>query len=145
MISEPARADDFDAITRLLERAGLPTGGLRDQFPAAYVVVRGAAEVVAVAAMERYGHFGLLRSVAVALHHRRAGLGRELIEELLDEAERQSVKGVYLLTTTAPDYFRRLGFVDAVRADAPESVRRAPEFKSICPGSATCLVRLIGS
>jgi glutathione gamma-glutamylcysteinyltransferase len=47
---------------------------------------------------------------------------------------------VYLLTTTAADYFRRMGFVDELRAAVPEAIRNAPELTSICPSTATLMV-----
>jgi hypothetical protein len=62
---EPAVARDFDAVRQLLVHADLPEAGLLDQFPAAYVVAHGGAEIVGVAGLETYGPAALLRSVAV--------------------------------------------------------------------------------
>ena len=138
---EPARAEDLEAVTALVQAAGLPTTGIADAFPEAYAVVRAGPEVVAVAGLEAHGGVGLLRSVAVRPSDQDAGLGRLLVEDRLRAAREQGLLAVYLLTTTAAEYFRRLGFTDALRADAPPAVQRSSEFASACPASAVCLAR----
>lgn len=138
---EPARPDDLEAVIALVAAAGLPTLGIADVFPDAYAVVRAGRELVAVAGLEAHGRAGLLRSVAVAPSHRGAGLGRLLVEDRLRAAREQKLEAVYLLTTTAADYFRCLGFGDVARQSAPAELQRSPEFASICPASAVCLAR----
>jgi amino-acid N-acetyltransferase len=51
----------------------------------------------------------------------------------------RGLRAVYLLTTTAADYFRRFGFEDARRDEAPAVLQRSSEFASVCPASAACL------
>lgn len=138
MKPEPARAEDREAIVALLIAANLPVAGLDDAFPEGYVVVRSEGRIDGVAGLERHGAFGLLRSVAVHPGKRGAGLGQVLVADRLVAAT--DLDAVYLLTTTAADYFRRMGFVEQLRASAPEAIRRAPELTSICPSSATLLV-----
>jgi SAM-dependent methyltransferase len=53
----------------------------------------------------------------------------------------QALSAVYLLTTTTPQYFRTLGFQDTDRASVPDALKKSSEFASICPQSATCLVK----
>ena len=48
---------------------------------------------------------------------------------------------VCLLTTTARDYFARIGFERVSRESAPETLQRAPEFASICPASAVWMTK----
>lgn len=138
---EPARRDDLDAVIALVQAAGLPAAGIADAFPGGYAVVRDGTELVAVAGLEVHGDAGLLRSVAVAAPQRAGGLGRQLVEDRLHAAREHGLRAVYLLTTTAADHFRRLGFEDARREDAPAALQRSSEFTSVCPASATCLVK----
>jgi arsenate reductase len=138
---EPASPGDLEAVTALVAAAGLPTAGLADGFPAGYAVVRAGPEIVAVAGLEIHGDVGLLRSVAVAPSQRGAGLGRLLVEDRLRAAGEHKLRAVYLLTTTAADYFRRLGFVDVRRADAPAGLQGSSEFATVCPASAVSLVK----
>lgn len=138
---EPARRGDLDAVIALVQASGLPTAGITDAFPDGYAVVREGTELVAVAGLEIHGSVGLLRSVAVAASRRTAGLGRLLVEDRLRAANEHELQAVYLLTTTAADYFRRFGFEDARRDEAPADLQSSSEFASVCPASATCLVK----
>jgi amino-acid N-acetyltransferase len=135
-----AAGNDFANIERLLGSLGLPTAGLSDQFPDAYAVVVRDGAVVGCAGLESYGRVGLLRSVAVASPARNKGIGRALVERQLEAARALGLEAVYLLTTTARDYFSRLGFKDANREAAPPALSACPEFASACPASASCLV-----
>jgi amino-acid N-acetyltransferase len=140
----PARPEELDEVIALVGASGLPTAGLADAFPAAYSVVRDGSQIVAVAGLEVHGDVGLLRSVAVNPSQRTAGLGRLLVEDRLRAAGEHDLRAVYLLTTTAVDYFRRLGFTDTRREDAPAELQRSSEFASVCPSSAACLAKQVG-
>jgi len=136
----PATLRDMDAVRRLLVEAELPTAGLLDQFPSAYALAWHSGEVVGVAGLETYGTAGLLRSVVVAPARRHGGTGRALVTDRLAVARLRGLGAVYLLTTTAADYFRRLGFSTARREEVPAELGASPEVSSACPASATCLV-----
>jgi amino-acid N-acetyltransferase len=138
---EAARLDDLEAVLGLLRAARLPTAGVADAFPLGYVVVRSGRALVATAGLEPHGRVGLLRSVVVVEAQRGAGLGRMMVEDRLRAARERHLEGVYLLTTTAPEYFRRLGFKDTARDAAPDTLRASSEFATICPASASCLVK----
>ncbi|WP_437744262.1 arsenic resistance N-acetyltransferase ArsN2 [Sorangium sp. So ce1504] len=137
---EPAASGDLDVVRGLLVRAELPTAGLLDQFPAAYVVIRRSLGLVGVAGLETYGRVGLLRSVAVARTLHGQGFGRALVANRIDAARVESLEAVYLLTTTAADYFRALGFASTPREVVPADLAASPEFAGACPASAACLV-----
>ena len=136
---EDASAGDLAAVHELVLASGLPVDGLADQFPAAYVVARRAGEVIGAAGLEAYGDAGLLRSVAVAASARGSGLGIALTANRLVRARERGMSAVWLLTTTAADFFPRLGFRPCARAEAPEPLARSLEFASACPATAICL------
>lgn len=137
----PAAEEDLAPVETLLVAASLPTDGLRDQFPAAYAVARVDGALVGVAGLERYGAFALLRSVTVLDNLRGRGIARALIEERMALARKVGVLRAFLLTTSAPDYFRKLGFEPNRREDAPLEVAGSIEFAHACPASAVCLSR----
>ncbi len=136
---EAAFHRNLDQIEALLVGRGLPTAGLRDQFPAAYATAIELDVIVGCAGLETYGDVGLLRSIVVSAHRQSRGIGRALVANRLDAAKAQKLEAVYLLTTTASDYFLRLGFVAADRAQVPARLASSPEFASACPASASCL------
>jgi amino-acid N-acetyltransferase len=137
---ELARAarEQLASVRELLAESGLPLAGLDDQFPAAYVVARQGA-LVGVAGLERYGDFGLLRSVAVSERFRNSGLGRLLVTDRLSAARAIGLQQIFLLTTTAAPYFEKLGFVPTPRTEVPPALATSIEFTTACPASATCL------
>lgn len=144
-VVRPARSDDWEEICGVLVAAGLPVVDLAGQFPRAFVVVlEGGEKIVGVAGLEVYEDTGLLRSVAVAASHRNEGLGRNLIEDRLRAARAQQLSQIYLLTSTAAEYFARLGFERVPRYAAPDALAHHSEFTTICAASAACMRLLLG-
>jgi amino-acid N-acetyltransferase len=131
-------------VLSLLKESGLPSDGVVAHFPDAFVVIREGKVLLAVAGLEPYGDAGLLRSVAVSSPARGKGFGKALADFLMAVALHRGLRRVFLLTTTAADYFRKLGFIDAGREEAPAEMRRSPEFAGACPSSAVCLKKNLG-
>lgn len=134
-----AHPADWPAVEALLKGNHLPLDGAR-QHLSTFVIAESGREVVGCAGVEPRGDVALLRSVAVAPGLHAQGIGREMVALVLQETRRRNFKAVYLLTTTARDYFQRLGFVLADRATAPESLQRSAEFQGACPASAAFMV-----
>jgi len=87
----------------------------------------------------------LLRSLVVHPNHQAEGLGRFLTNELESFARKRGVKALYLLTTTAADFFLKLGYQFAQKATVPDPIKSTEEFKSICPELAVCLYKYLES
>ncbi len=56
-------------------------------------------------------------------------------------ARSQGVRDVYLLTTTAEDFFARRGYVRIGREKAPRTIRSTREFADLCPASSAFMVK----
>ena len=135
---EPATPTDLDRVERLLAANDLPTADVRADAPRFYVA-RVDGEAVGVGGLELHGDAGLLRSVVVADPHRGRGYGTAIRAALEACAEQADVETLYLLTTTAADFFREHGYVVVDRAAAPERLRTSRQFADLCPESATCM------
>lgn len=135
----PPAASDLAAIEALVATSNLPTAIVADYFPSGYVVARRGAEVVGVAALEPHDDVALLRTVAIKSGERGKGTGLALVADRLTAAWTSRAGRVFLLTTTAPDFFRRFGFAEVDRATAPAALQASAEFAAICPASATCM------
>jgi amino-acid N-acetyltransferase len=133
--AEPA---DLPAVLSLLERYKLPTAGVADGF-SHFLVAEADRKLVGVAGLELYDGSALLRSVAVEERWRGSGVGRELVERALDLARERGIEDIYLLTSTAEDYFPKFGFTCACRDDVAEGVRTSVEFQTACPATATVM------
>ncbi|HEX4452355.1 MAG TPA: GNAT family N-acetyltransferase [Kofleriaceae bacterium] len=132
-------AAELPSIEALITASGLPGAVVADHFPSAYVVARRAGTVVGVAALEVHDDIALLRTVAMEPAERGKGTGLALVADRLAAAWKRHVDRVFLLTTTAPEFFRRFGFAEVDRALAPASLQRSPEFAALCPSTATCM------
>jgi amino-acid N-acetyltransferase len=138
----PARPDDVPAILALLSANGLPTDGFEAHAANAYVA-RREGELVGAAALESYLDGGLLRSVVVSTTYRGERIGQRLVEHIVDLARAKRLPVLYLLTTTAADYFPKLGFAATSRESVPEGVRQSLQFTTVCPASAAVLMRVL--
>lgn len=135
----PAEPSDLAAVTRLLVTAKLPADGLDEQFGPSYVIATMGSEVVGAEGIERYGDTGLLRSAVVSDRWRGRGIGDRLTRNRLAWAKEQQIRELWLLTTTAEDWFTRYGFLPADRAAAPAAMQESREFRDACPASATAM------
>ena len=96
--------------------------------------------LVGVVGLEPLGSFGLLRSLAVAPDCRNTGLAHRLVSACEERAKSlHGISDLYLLTTTAAEYFRKRGFADVPREAVPAAVAGHAQFRALCPASATCL------
>jgi amino-acid N-acetyltransferase len=136
-----ARDADVDEVRALLAACDLPTD-VDAFFPRGYVVARRGGALVGSCGLEVHGGHGLLRSLAVAADVRGAGIARTLVEDRMHAARELGLEAVYLLTTTAGDFFRRHGFTDVPRTSAPEAIRACSQFAGGCCASAACLSRI---
>ena len=118
---------------------GLPRDGVVEAL-SRFVVMDDADGVVGVAGLEVHGADGVLRSVAVSPTRRGLGMGRSLTETVIRAARAAGLRRLYLLTTTAEEWFPRFGFRPIPRAEASAEVRRSVEFTEVCPDSAQAMV-----
>ena len=133
-----ARGDDAPAVLRLLERNHLPLERLTDWITTT-LVARENGQIIGSAALELYPDGALLRSVAVAPEAQGKGLGQELTAAAIRLADTLNAPALYLLTTTAEQFFPKFGFERIARADVPATVQASVEFTSACPTSATVM------
>ena len=138
-----ARRSDLPAVESLLAESDLPTEGVGDNF-SSFVVAEDQGAIAGAVGFEKYGSAALLRSAVVSPDHRGSGVGRRLVEQLLERAEEAGVDELYLLTTTAEDYFPKFGFIRTTRAQVPDAVKTSAEFRGACPETATVMTRRIG-
>ena len=138
-----AKSSDLSAVESLLTASDLPTDGVRDNF-SGFVVADDNGAIAGAIGLEKYGSVALLRSAVVAPDHRGTGVGRKLVEQLLERAEEAGVDELYLLTTTAEKYFPRFGFTRTTRATVPEAVKASAEFRGACPDTAIVMTRPLG-
>lgn len=87
-----------------------------------FVVVEHKGKIVGCGALHIYGsHLAEVRSIAVAPAAQGHGAGRRVVAALLKESRRQHITRICLFTRI-PEYFTRLGFVQAQREEIPDKL-----------------------
>ncbi|WP_019991183.1 arsenic resistance N-acetyltransferase ArsN2 [Rudanella lutea] len=135
-----ARLQDRAEIAALLEEVRLIADDLPEHL-SGFVLAREGDQLVGVAGLESFGEVALLRSVAVKPTHRGRQIAEHLLEQLLEMAQSQSIAQLYLITTTAEDYFAGHGFSSINRQSVPLAVQQSAQFSSLCPASAAVMHR----
>lgn len=130
----------MSAIRSLLEEAHLPHEDLEEAKLRLVGAFRGS-NLVGVIGLEMLENQGLLRSMVVKNSHRGEGIGRGLLAAFFSLVETTSLDSVYLLTTDASSYFERFGFTVQDRENSPAAIRASTQFTSLCPTSATLMVK----
>jgi amino-acid N-acetyltransferase len=133
---------DLDAVESLLSENDLPLEGVKENF-SDFVVAEDAGEIAGAIGLERFGSVALLRSAVVSPEHRGSGVGRKLVEKVLERAERDGIEELFLLTTTAEKYFPRFGVAPTTRSAVPMAVKASAEFQGACPDTAIVMKRRI--
>ena len=139
-----ATPGDLGAVEAALRDSELPLEGLRDQFGDGYAVAEADGAIIGVEGIEVHGGDGLLRSAAVVADWQGRGVGDALTRDRIEWARRRGLRSLYLLTTTAGDYFPRFGFVPVDRDTAPDAVRASREFADACPATALFMTLPLG-
>lgn len=124
-----------ESIMTLLSAEKLPVADLPSTLEN-FLVASQDDEITGVVGLEIYGDYGLLRSLTVRNDLRGQGIADKLIIQIESLAISKGLKGIYLLTETAPDYFDRKGYSKITRADVPAEVQQSSEFSHVCPQSA---------
>jgi amino-acid N-acetyltransferase len=98
-----------------------------------------------VVGVEVYGSVGMLRSLAVVPAHRSTGLGTALASDAETWAAEHGVGALYLLTTTAAQFFARRGYVMIPRSEAPQAIAATAQFSDLCPASSTFMRKVLSA
>lgn len=137
-----ADPQDGSGIRTLLELNGLPTSDFVSSRPE-FVVAEEGGGLVGAGALERFGTAALLRSVVVAANRRGTGVGQRIVGELEQRARVSGVRELVLLTQTAAPFFAHHGYRIVERGKVSAAVQASEEFRSICPASATCMLKTL--
>lgn len=132
------------SVEELLKATQLPTDDLQDkdyQQGIQLFTLELDEQTVGVVGLELHGNSALVRSLAVAESERGQGLGVLLLKHAEAAAQILGIQELYLLTTTAVDFFQRLGYEAVDRSTAPPSIAKSKQFAGICPASATFMVK----
>ena len=122
-------------IISLLEKEKLP----KDDLPSVlehFFIVESGDNIVGAIGLEKYGNYGLLRSMVVDQQFRNKSIASQLVQALEKHAISIGIGEIFLLTETADKYFNKKGYKQIEREEVPKRVQESSEFTSVCPVSA---------
>jgi amino-acid N-acetyltransferase len=125
----------------LLQSQGLPISDITDEHLEHFFFFASDGSPIGLVGLELYGTTALLRSLVVGENARGNGLGSTLVEHAEQYAATMGVRSLYLLTTTAERFFKRLGYGRIERSQAPTSIKETREFTSLCPASSAFMMK----
>jgi amino-acid N-acetyltransferase len=108
-----------------------------------FLVAQRGESVRACVGIERFGDVALLRSLCVIAEDRTKGYGTRALSAIEQRARAAGIEHLYLLTTTAAEFFGAHGYIECERAAVPPAIVATPEFESMCPASAACLSKAL--
>jgi amino-acid N-acetyltransferase len=127
----------------LLEAEGLPVSDLTDAHLEHFLFAGSDESPTGLVGVELYGANALLRSLVIAQSARSKGLGSTLVQHIEEYAASRQVCSIYLLTTAAEAFFKRLGYERIARSRAPPAIQQTCEFASLCPASSAFMAKLL--
>jgi len=139
---QAAAPSDYHSVCKLLSKYKLPIEDI-DRDLSHFFIVKQHGLPVGVIGMERYGEFGLLRSMATDPAYRNNGIAASLVTQLFKYGKSLGLKEMYLLTETAESYFAKRGFQRIKREETPAAIKQSAEFSHLCPSTAVVMKKEI--
>ncbi|MER0437969.1 arsenic resistance N-acetyltransferase ArsN2 [Emticicia sp. W12TSBA100-4] len=136
--------EKLSEVMALLTLANLPVNDIGENVE--LFALETNEQIIATAGLEINGLIGLLRSVSVLDSQKGKGFGLLIVSNLEKYAKNQGIKELYLLTTTAKEFFeKKLNYKVIERTDAPTEIQNSKQFTSVCPSSAVIMKKVIQS
>jgi len=138
-----ANSRDGTKIKSILSEANLPVEDISEHLQS-FIVAEIDHEIIGTIGIEELGQVGLLRSLAVRPIDKNKGLGSRLVKKIIGLAHSKNIKTLYLLTSTAAGFFKKHGFIEIPRGQAPETVQNTKEFRMLSPKYEVCMSKNLG-
>ncbi|MBY5938115.1 arsenic resistance N-acetyltransferase ArsN2 [Marinobacter nauticus] len=135
--------DADQSLIELLNRAGLATSDINQPGSICFFGCHQSGKLIGSVGIEIRKKSAMLRSLATHEEVRNTGLGRALVEHAELNASHMGVSDIYLLTTTAADFFERLGYEQLCREQAPDAIRKTTQFSDLCPTTSNLMRKVL--
>ena len=142
LLPSDARDVDYGTFEQLLLLASLPVPDLMES--GRFFAIEDDRGLVGFGGLEGEVPDQMIRSVAVAPGLRHRGFGHAIVPRLIEQARTEGAERLWLLTTSAQEFFEDLGWKVVDRQDAPEVVSRTRLFCELCLPEAALMLRVLG-
>lgn len=144
LVPHPLRLGERGVLSAALAKVKLPIDDL--EAPGRWFWRFETVDEVPVGfgGLEVHGPDGLLRSLVTLPPVRGRGVGAAMVAAIEFEARPLGCRSLWLLTTSAADFFGRLGYATCDRAVVPEAIRSTEQFAALCPEDGQAMVKRLG-
>lgn len=125
----------------LLQQHKLPVSDIDDD--KILYLLQDGEKTIGTAGLEIFEDCALLRSVSIVKEQQGKGYGKFMNDAVEQYVKDAGINCLYLLTTTAKDFFDKQGYCVISREEAPVSIKQTAEFTSLCPSSAVVMKKRI--
>jgi enamine deaminase RidA (YjgF/YER057c/UK114 family)/N-acetylglutamate synthase-like GNAT family acetyltransferase len=122
-------------LAGMLRAVDLPLPGDHEQVTMLKAYLGG--ELVGCVGYAVYAESAVLHSLVVVREAKGEGVGRALVQGVVERVRQFGVRRVYLGTTDTTRYFGYLGFLPVERATIARDVLASPELSQYAPGEAS--------
>jgi len=132
----------FDSAFELLAEAKLDSSDLKQPNIRLFRFEEND-QIIGVGGLEIVDDLALLRSVAISKKQQNKGLGKQLVTHIEKSAKESGISALYLLTNTAVEFFKAIGYQQIHRDDFAEPLKQTAQFSGLCPVSAITMKKQI--
>jgi N-acetylglutamate synthase-like GNAT family acetyltransferase len=143
LLATPLAAWEREGLNAALVKTGLPADDIGDPHLLFWRFETRANVPAGFGGLEIHNSNALLRSVVTLPPVRRIGMGSAIVAALEIEARSLKCRSIYLVTTSEPGFFGRLGYTACSRDDVPEAIHNSPHFSRLCCATGTVMVKQI--
>lgn len=136
MLIRKSKLSDLENASKILVSHALP---LIKQKQGSFWVAEEQGGIVGVGGIELKNQIGLVRSIAVHKEYQGKGIGKKIYNVVERHALNKGMLRLFLLTTTAEQYFQKLGYETIDRDIAPLPIKESNQFARLCPKSAVLM------
>jgi N-acetylglutamate synthase-like GNAT family acetyltransferase len=141
LTAHPLRTGERGALKAALSKAKLPTDDIEAPGRLFWRFETQDEMPVGFGGLEVHGEDGLMRSLVTLPPVRSRGVGTAMVTALEFEARLHGCRSLWLITTTAADFFARRGYARCERAVVSPGIRETAEFSTLCPDTADVLMK----
>ncbi|HNV28552.1 MAG TPA: arsenic resistance N-acetyltransferase ArsN2 [Cyclobacteriaceae bacterium] len=144
IVQQQVKTDkELESLKKFLQVNQLPADDLQLKNSLLLTYYNADDTLVGSGGLEFYESKALLRSLAVSPELRGQQLGKQIVQDLLQQARETGMNEVYLLTQTAFFFFQKLGFTEVQRDLVPEEIKVSSEFSQVCPSTAQVMKQVL--
>jgi amino-acid N-acetyltransferase len=128
-------------IREILKNEDLPFNDLTENHLKSFLIIRDRNKIIGIVGSEIFKSSALLRSLVVLVEFKQKNIATQRVAQIESWLIRQDITTLYLLTTTATDFFLMHKFEGVNRSDVPSELLNTEEFTSLCPDTTVCMVK----